>query len=171
LEPRIRSWQPRDFDALHALDCACFPPHIAYSRRTLRSFLRLHGAQCLVSEGDGGAIAGFILTHSAGREGHIISLDVAEEFRRRGVGSALVAAAEETMAASGVHNVELETAVDNAPAIAFWRHHGYNTVGVLKDYYADRLDALAMTRDLRQSQERQPTCTSTRPLSSPSSRA
>lgn len=105
---RIRSWRPGDFDALHALDRACFPPLIAYSRRTLRKVLRLPGAECLVAERsipeDDGQLAGSILTHAGSRGarqppcGHIISLDVAQQFRRRGVGSALLRAAEESMA-------------------------------------------------------------------------
>jgi len=146
---RIREWRADDFEALHALDAACFPPHIAYSRRRLRSFLRLPGTECLVAE-QAAILAGFILTHSAGIHGHIISLDVDETFRRRGVGSALMAATEERMASRGVRQIELETAVDNAPAISFWQRHGFEPVGVLKNYYAHRVDAVTMTRNLEE---------------------
>lgn len=167
---RIRDWRAEDFDALHALDAACFPPHIAYSRRTLRSFLRLAGIECLVAE-ESAALAGFILTHRAGHHGHIISLDVEANFRRRGIGSMLLTAAEERMESSGVRHIELETAVDNAPAVSFWRRHGFESVGVLKTYYAHRVDALAMTRNLGESKEKQTACTSTKLSSWPSSRA
>jgi ribosomal protein S18 acetylase RimI-like enzyme len=204
-EIRIRTWAEEDFDALHALDAACFPPHIAYSRRTLRSFLRLAGTECLVAEGAtpdcaaailtlegqragyatsaqltlghsapdlvGERICGFILLHSAGRQGHIVSLDVDSKFRRRGVGSMLLAAAEERMECRGVRHIELETAVDNAAAVSFWRRHEFETIGLLKNYYAHRVDALAMTRNLGESKERRTACTSTKPLSWPSSRA
>jgi ribosomal-protein-alanine N-acetyltransferase len=153
---QIREWQPEDFEALHALDRACFPPPIAYSRRTLRKFLRLPGAECLVAQRsiseDDGQIAGFILTHAGARTarqpacGHIISLDVAQQFRRCGVGSALLRAAEESLMARGVHTIDLETAVDNQPAIAFWRRHGYEIAGAIEDYYDGGGDAFAMSK-------------------------
>jgi ribosomal-protein-alanine N-acetyltransferase len=183
---RIRSWRPGDFDALHALDRACFPPPIAYSRRTLRKFLRLPGAECLVAEcsisEDDGQLAGFILTHAGSRGarqppcGHIISLDVAQQFRRRGVGSALLRAAEESMAFAGVGTIDLETAVNNQPAIAFWRRQGYEIGGTMPDYYDDGGDAFAMSKTMpekisritsrpihnHERQESESTCTYTR---------
>jgi ribosomal-protein-alanine N-acetyltransferase len=169
----IREWQAGDFDALHALDRACFPPPIAYSRRTLRKFLRLPGAQCLVAECDG-QVAGFILTHAglhAARwppVGHIISLDVDANFRRRGVGSTLLRATEESLASGGVRAIDLETAVNNQPAIAFWRRHGYEIIGQIADYYDDGADAFAMSKTVaratshHQSEESESTCTYTR---------
>jgi ribosomal-protein-alanine N-acetyltransferase len=188
---RIRSWHPGDFEELHALDCACFPPPVAYSRRTLRKFLRLPGADCLVAEC--GYIAGFILTHAAsfnGRDartpprGHIISLDVDAQFRRHGVGSALLHAAEESMASCGVHTIDLETAVDNHPAISFWLRHGYEIVGKIADYYDDGVDAFVISQTMaratlpaaprtlhhHQSEESDSPCTYTRPSFSPSSK-
>jgi len=157
----IREWREDDFDLLHALDCACFPPPIAYSRRTLRKFLRLPGAHCLVGE-TGGRIAGFILTHAESPStvrrarirvdaerrgplrGHIISLDVDPRFRRGGVGSALLHAAEESLVSNGVDIVDLETAVDNQPGVAFWRRHGYEIASTIADYYDAGVDAFAM---------------------------
>jgi [ribosomal protein S18]-alanine N-acetyltransferase len=178
---QIREWREDDFDALHALDRACFPPPIAYSRRTLRKFLRLPGAQCLVAKCEA-PIAGFILIHAASHKprtiptGHIISLDVDETFRRGGVGSALLHAAEKSLAACGVREVDLETAVDNHAAIAFWQRRGYSIIGRIKDYYDDGADAFAMSRVLPPlqefvSQEGASTCTYTKPSFSPSSRA
>jgi ribosomal-protein-alanine N-acetyltransferase len=152
---QIRKWQAGDFDALHALDRACFPPPIAYSRRTLRKFLRLPGAECLVAECDG-RIGGFILTHAGSAKprtpphGHIISLDVDANFRRRGVGSALLRAAEELLASGGVRTIDLETAVSNQSTLAFWRGHGYEIIGQIADYYDDRADAFAMSKELSQ---------------------
>jgi len=54
------------------------------------------------------------------------------------------------MASRGVRQIELETAVDNAPAISFWQRHGFEPVGVLKNYYAHRVDAVTMTRNLEE---------------------
>ena len=147
MRPSIRPAVPADFEVLYAIDQACYPPGIAYSKRTLRWFLRLPGAECLVAEA-GGEIAGFILADHVGDHAHINTIDVLESHRRRGLGSRLLAATEEALARSGVRTVKLETATTNPAAVAFWQRHGYRTIGVLERYYLDRLDAYAMRKIL-----------------------
>jgi len=143
----LRPYQPADFETLYQIDQACYPRGIAYSRRTLKWFLALPEAACLVAEADG-AIAGFILTEAYERGAHIITIDVLAEHRRRGAGTALLLEAERRLAGRGVREVHLETAHDNAPAIAFWQKHGYRNRGVLRGYYLGRVDGIAMTRTL-----------------------
>ena len=143
----MRAFEPKDFEAAYRLDQACYPPGIAYSKRTLRWFLRLPSAECLVAEA-GGPIAGFILAEHEGQRAHIITIDVLEPHRRRGLGTALLTAIERSLAARGVRQVELETATGNEAAVAFWQKHGYRSVGVLKRYYLDRLDAYSMRKPL-----------------------
>ncbi|MFY9584037.1 MAG: GNAT family N-acetyltransferase [Candidatus Acidiferrales bacterium] len=143
----LRPYTPEDFEELYTVDQACYPPGIAYSKRTLRLFLRLPGAECLVAEA-GDRIAGFILAEHDGERAHLITIDVLASERRRGVGTVLLRAIEQAVAARGVRQVTLETATDNQAAIAFWRKHGYRTVGVLKNYYLDRLDAYSMHKPL-----------------------
>lgn len=148
----LRSYLPSDFEALYAIDQACYPPGIAYSKRTLRWFLHQPSAECLVAEADG-QIAGFIVAEHEEAWAHLITIDVLESYRRRGVGTALLRAMERNLAARGVHAVELETATDNSPAVAFWHKHGYRTVGVLKCYYLGRIDAYSMRKPLTASKE------------------
>ena len=143
----IRPYAQEDFATLHAIDAECYAPEIAYSRRTMRSFLRLPGSECLVAE-ENGNIAGFILTDRYGPAGHIITLDVAPAARRRGVGTALVEAAHASLARAGVREVELETSTVNATAGAFWMKHGYEARGVLPNYYENGEDAYWMTRGI-----------------------
>jgi len=79
---------------------------------------------------------------------HIITLDVAEAHRRQGVGTALLAESERNLALRGVRSILLETAIDNEPAVAFWKRHGYRIEAVLKRYYLRRLDAYEMRKRL-----------------------
>jgi ribosomal protein S18 acetylase RimI-like enzyme len=146
----IRPYDPGDFEALWRMDAACYAPEIAYSRRTMRAFMRLPGAECLVAE-DGGVILGFILTDRDGAAGHVITLDVSPEARRRKIGTALVEAAHASLAARGVREVELETSTANQAGIGFWRRHGYQTQGVLQDFYENGEDAYWMTKSLAKS--------------------
>ena len=143
----LRAYQTDDFDALYKLDQSCFPRGIAYSKTTLRYFLALSSAECLLAvEKDD--IAGFILCERDGALAHIITLDVAEAHRRSGVGSLLLNAAENKLAGQGVRTVFLETAVNNHAAVNFWSRHGYIKEGILKRYYLNRIDGYEMRKTL-----------------------
>lgn len=155
----LHPYIPADFDALYAIDQACYSRGIAYSRSTLREFLKLPGAHCLVARvGDGpiAPVAGFIIGESAGAEAHIITIDVLKAHRRAGIGTALLHVIEEQLAARGAKRIELETATANAPGVAFWEHHSYRKVGVLREYYLGGFDAWKMRKTLTASVAKQP---------------
>jgi len=65
------------------------------------------------------------LPRHAARPGHIITIDVLPEARRAGIGSSLLQAAEDRLRQAGAAIVELETAVDNAAAIQFYKRKEY----------------------------------------------
>lgn len=143
----IRGYEAKDFARLHKLDQECFPPGISYSKWSLRYYLSLPGADCLVAE-KGKQIAGFILAEDHPPLGHIITLDVAEGYRRKSVGTALLREMEQHFAFRGIQSVLLETSVENQSGIAFWEHHGYRTEAVVKKYYLGRIDAYEMRKRL-----------------------
>jgi [ribosomal protein S18]-alanine N-acetyltransferase len=144
----LRSYEPHDFSALYRLDQSCFPAGISYSKTTLKYFLTLASADCVVAIADG-KTAGFVLTEENPPLAHIITLDVVEAHRRQGIGSALLGESEKNLALRGVRNVLLETAMDNDAAVAFWKRHGYRVEAVLKRYYLGRLDAYEMRKILQ----------------------
>jgi [ribosomal protein S18]-alanine N-acetyltransferase len=141
----LRSYEPHDFAALHRLDQACFPPGISYSKTTLRYFLTLASADCVVGFKED-QLAGFILSEENPPLAHIITLDVTEKHRGHGVGSALLQKLESNLAARGVRSILLETATENVAAVAFWQRHGYRIEATLKRYYLGRLDAYEMRK-------------------------
>jgi [ribosomal protein S18]-alanine N-acetyltransferase len=146
-EPILRDFESADFGALCLIDRACFAPGIAYSRRMMSDLLEMPHAACLVADA-AGSICGFIITLADTRQGHIITLDVLPEYRRAKIGSKILAAAEARLAARGIRMIHLEAAVENAPAVAFWRKHGYCEERILKDYYRHGQDAWSMTKRL-----------------------
>jgi ribosomal protein S18 acetylase RimI-like enzyme len=76
--------------------------------------------------------AGFcIWRQTTKEEAELLNLAVLPAHRRRGAGSALLAALEDT--ATG--DIFLEVAESNSPAIAFYEHHGWVRSGVRKGYY------------------------------------
>jgi ribosomal protein S18 acetylase RimI-like enzyme len=114
---------------------------------TLDYFLTLPSAVCdLAVEGE--RIVGFILSEQNPLQAHVITLDVASEHRRQGIGSTLLVEHERNLTLHRLRSVRIETAIDNAVAVAFWQRHGYRIEAVLKRYYLGRLDAYEMRKIL-----------------------
>lgn len=143
----LRDYKPEDFDALYETDQACYPAEIAYSKRDMRAYLQFPGADCVVAETTG-EFAGFCISAHRGARGYIVTIDVLEQFRRAGAGSALLGEVERRLAANGMREIGLETATDNESAIAFWRKHGYRNFGVRKGYYPGGRDAFTMAKSI-----------------------
>ena len=103
------------------------------------------------------SILGFIVAEASRRGmGHIMTIDVVSAARRFGVGSKLLAAAEERLQRAGVTQVFLEAAVDNQADLAFYKRHGYFVVKTIPRYYSNGLDAFVLQKDLLPSTREQP---------------
>jgi ribosomal protein S18 acetylase RimI-like enzyme len=100
----------------------------------------------LVAESGRGGIGHGGIGH--GKTGHIITIDVRSEARRHRVGSALLEAAEVRLLSAQCQMVRLETAVDNAAAISFYKRRGYNVIQTIPHYYSSGVDALMLEKDL-----------------------
>jgi ribosomal protein S18 acetylase RimI-like enzyme len=144
----IRDFRPEDFDTLWQIDQKCFAAGIAYSRQELKVYVRRRAAFTLVATNAASdEIVGFVVAYG-GLTGHIITIDVIAAARRMGVGSQLLRAAEDRLRVAGSRRVGLETAVDNAGALSFYKRHGYHVVGTWPRYYSNGVDALVMRKDL-----------------------
>jgi [ribosomal protein S18]-alanine N-acetyltransferase len=143
----IRDHKSDEFESLWRLDQQCFPPGISYSRIELKTYMRKRGSFTLVAADASDTIAGFIVAY-AGRTGHIITIDVTPDARRRRVGSQLLQAAEDRLRAWGSGAVSLETAVDNLSALSFYKRHGYSVVKTRPRYYSNGVDALVLVKNL-----------------------
>ncbi len=147
MAPILRPLTLADLPALYALDQRCFPPGIAYSQREIRDAVRLAPFGFHLACLEGATLAAFILTLRRADRGHVITLDVAPEFRRRGIGQALLLAAESHYREAGAGGMRLEAAVDNQAALAFYARLGYRVVRTLPRYYSARLDGLLLHKD------------------------
>ena len=150
VECTLRDYREADFETLWQLDQECFPPELAYSRTELAGYIRRRSSVTVVAEVEG-EIAGYLVAERGGRKvGHIITLDVRSPARRTGLGSKLMAAAEERLRGMGCASILLEVAVDNESAIAFYHHQGYATLATIPRYYNQQTDALLLGKKLTQ---------------------
>jgi ribosomal-protein-alanine N-acetyltransferase len=147
----LRDFRTQDFEVLWGIDQKCFPPGIAYPRRELAAYIQRRQSFTIVAErpAENHQIAGFIVAEASRRGlGHIITIDVLPENRRTGLGSKLLAAAEQRLLEASCHAVVLETAVDNAPALAFYKRHRYSVLKVIPRYYSNGVDAFVLEKPL-----------------------
>ncbi|MCX5392307.1 N-acetyltransferase [Streptomyces sp. NBC_00094] len=84
----------------------------------------------LVATGPAGAVVGV----AAGGvpvpgEGEVYALAVADDSRRRGVGTALLAAASDRMRTYGAHDQRVELPAEEDPALPFYAHQGFSPLG------------------------------------------
>jgi [ribosomal protein S18]-alanine N-acetyltransferase len=175
---RLRDYRKEDFERLWAIDQACFPPGISYSRFELMSYIKRRSAFTVVGErigerdesqapksssietvvsrvvktttigAPGAEIVGFIVAEVGRRTGHVITIDVLEEARGAGLGSRLLSIAEERLRKAGCQVVYLEAAVDNRVALAFYTRHGYFLLKTIPRYYSNGVDAFVLKKDL-----------------------
>ena len=94
------------------------------------------------------SIVGFLGTWYAVDQAHIVSVGVADGYRRRGIGELLLIAAVEHAAARTAETITLEVRKSNTAARALYEKYGFIEQGIRKRYYSDnREDALIMTTD------------------------
>lgn len=90
----------------------------------------------------------FLMGRCIADEAELLTLAVAPEARRKGLGRALLAEFAHTSLARGAREAFLEVASDNAPAMALYASAGWQPAGTRRGYYAPGIDALVMRRAL-----------------------
>ncbi len=136
------------------LHARCFEP--GWDERAMRALLTGAGAFGRIAEAPDDVIA-FALLRWVIDEGEVVSMAVAPEWRRRGLGCRLLADALIAVTTFGVRRVTLEVAADNAPAQALYRRLGFATVGRRRGYYGG-VDADILALDIAGIRAAAPPC-------------
>lgn len=99
-----------------------------------------------------GSDLGFVLAQVVLDEAEILTLAVAPQHRRQGLGADLVKRLHSSAKAAGADRIFLEVSAENQPAQALYAKLGYDQVGRRPRYYqardGQRFDALILARDL-----------------------
>ena len=154
---RIREASAADLTKVIMINRRCLPENYTYF--FFNSILQNYPRTFLVAEVDGD-IAGYVMCRvergfsklsklNLTRLGHVISIAVLPEYRRRGIAKALLTRAMKVLKEEyGCEEVYLEVRVSNQPAISLYRKLGFEIVKISRRYYVDGEDAYIMARRL-----------------------
>jgi RimJ/RimL family protein N-acetyltransferase len=123
-------------------------------RRYLKAIRRHAYAAVLVAEEDDRIVGRLSVgreTHPASEHVADVGLMVADGYRRRGIGRALMENAEAWARSVGVRKIELHVFPHNEAALALYDRLGYRRVGVRRGHFRRSdgyVDAILMEKDL-----------------------
>ncbi|MGE0753051.1 MAG: ribosomal protein S18-alanine N-acetyltransferase [Variibacter sp.] len=133
----IRPAKPIDIEPLYALERAAFATD-RLSRRSFRRQLAARQNGLVVAEVEG-ALAGYalVLLRLGSRTARLYSIAVRADHETRGVGWALLAAAEQAAAERGCEAMRLEVHASNRRAAQLYERAGYRAFARIERYYED----------------------------------
>ncbi len=117
---------------LEALERQCFS--VPWTLEQLESQLP-DNQHCFLVALDGDKVLGYVGLMYVLDEGYISNVAVAPQARRKGIGDALIAHLLRWAHENGLAFVTLEVRESNQAAIALYKKHGFQTVGLRKKYY------------------------------------
>jgi len=131
----VRQAEERDIKPMAEMDILCFSA--PWSEESFRKEITDNQlAFYIVAEIDG-RMAGYAGLWCIVDEGHITNVAVHPDFRRRGIGEALVTVLLSHTLENGIHSHTLEVRESNEAAIALYSKFGFEPGGLRKNYYDD----------------------------------
>jgi [ribosomal protein S18]-alanine N-acetyltransferase len=145
----IRPLTDKHLKEVLKLNLRCFKKGENYNKHTFAYLLTEPKTLSYRVETPTGEIVGFIfvMTDKNGA-GHITTIGVAPEHRRRGLAERLLIHSEEALRRRGVNTVMLEVRVSNIAAQSLYRGIGYSIVQRLINYYNNGEDGFLMVKSL-----------------------
>jgi ribosomal-protein-alanine N-acetyltransferase len=153
---KLRKFVPDDLQSVMQINRVCLPENY-----TDMFFIDLHERfpETFIVAEENGAIAGYTMcrvevglsNHGLGgliRKGHVVSIAVLPQSRRKGVASALIKAAMEGMCYYKAKQIFLEVRVTNGAGVSLYKKSGLEVSRTINGYYSDGEGAYVMSKKL-----------------------
>ena len=145
----IRPLTVSQLDECWRLDQRCFIDGEAYSRETFDYLLTAPEAVSFRAVTAGGVMVGFVIgLVEPDHTGHVTTVGVAPEHRRRNLAKRLMAQVEDGFKKKHVRLVRLEVRALNTPAQKLYESLGYSITQRLPKYYSNGGDGLLMLKSI-----------------------
>ena len=138
---KIRLAREADLEGVGLVEDGSFSE--PYPRVLIAGLLRDCPNGFLVAESPQGTVVGYCVAAEGGKWAHLISIGVLREYRRRGIGTALIRRLLANLS-SRVKEVRLEVNEGNTEAMMLYEKLGFKQVGSIQNYYKDGSAAAQM---------------------------
>jgi len=153
---KLRRFTPDDLQKVININRVCLPEN--YTDIFFIDLFQRYPETFIVAE-ENGNIGGYIMCRiEVGlsnfglggliRKGHVVSIAVLPQSRRKGIASALMKRALEGMAYYKAKQCFLEVRVTNESGISLYKKLGFEITRTVNGYYSDGEDAYVMTKRL-----------------------
>jgi ribosomal-protein-alanine N-acetyltransferase len=153
---KLRKFTPSDLQSVMQINRVCLPEN--YMDFFFMDLYQRFPETFIVAE-ENGKIVGYIMcrievglaTFGLGgliRKGHVVSIAVLPQGRRKGVAQALMTAAMEGMSYYKAKLCYLEVRVTNDAGVSLYKKLGFEVSRTINGYYSDGEDAYVMTKKL-----------------------
>ncbi len=145
----IKPLTTKHIDEVSQLNLRCFKKGENYTKHTFSFLLDDPTTLSFRVETPADPVVGFIfvMVHQNGT-GHVTTVGVAPEHRRRGLAERLMAHVEEALRKRGINTIALEVRVSNIGAQSLYRGMNYSIVQRIDAYYNNGEDAFLMVKPL-----------------------
>jgi ribosomal-protein-alanine N-acetyltransferase len=145
----IRPLTDRHQKEVTALNLRCFKNGENYTKHTFAYLLGDANTLSYRVVTSGGEMVGFVFVMlNDDGAGHLTTIGVAPEHRRRGIAENLLTHIEEAMRKRRINTVMLEVRVSNEAAQNLYRNFGYSIVQRINRYYNNGEDCFLMVKSL-----------------------
>jgi len=139
---QIEQMTAQHLRGVHNVESSCFA--IPWSLDLFEAELANPAAIYIVAAA-GQEIIGFAGMHHVLDEGHVTNIAVLADYRKQGIGDALLCALIDISKQLGIAAITLEVRMGNAAAQRLYGRHGFGFSGIRKNYYFDtKEDAIIM---------------------------
>ena len=138
---RIDKMTAASLDAVAAIEAECFSH--PWSKKSLEESLEKENSLFLVAVEDEKVI-GYVGMEVIVDEGYIFNVAVSADYRRRGVGYALVRELVTYSMKNSLCFITLEVRESNSAAISLYSKFGFIKAGERKNYYSDPTEAAVL---------------------------
>lgn len=153
---KLRKFNTSDLQTVMQINQTCLPEN--YSDFFFIDLHRRFPETFIVAEENGGIVGYIMCRIETGlsnfglggmiKKGHIVSVAVVAEHRRKGIGKALVVGAGKGMRLYNSKQCYLEVRKSNETAIGLYKKLGFEITRTIRGYYADGEDACVMSLEL-----------------------
>jgi len=153
---KLRKFTPDDLQSVMQINRICLPENY-----TDFFFIDLHQRfpETFIVAEENGKIVGYIMCRvevglsnfglgGLMRKGHVVSIAVLPQVRRKGVAQALMATAMEGMRYYKAKQCYLEVRVTNVAGVALYKKLGFEISRTIEGYYSDGENAYVMSKKL-----------------------